>query len=640
MSQLESVPIQTNLEPGAIESVSKFDIKRYAAMAAAGAIAFSASTSDKASAGIPVNPASIAEQVDQIIYPTIDAWADHQTPDGDFIDPVAGRVGGYGVGMIGQAMVEVGSAKRDSALIKNGLQALIKETQTPNHGGFERFSLASAYSWDQKHLTNNPDWQAARPVIGNFLKSQKEYKVGQKAVDCYANPHCYTNLKLVRSFAEVELIAAGDSNSLISGAQASSKKAALKKDVRGFMSQAVGNTSSDGRLISYQGHFSGAGILSDPPRNPLAYHNLSAMLLGRISEDLGPSRTPRGIKQAFMRSAKSIVGFMAPDGDVAFIGRGQGQLWNVAAAADALAVAAKETNNSIWRGRFLAGAETAISRLQNVFTPGEWGMPLVPRLLGVKNPNYAGIDGYANSIEYNGLALWALKNAAEDLRATKSAPSEYIASGANGVFLDPSHAKFATVRKGDLWYAIHASDTHEDARYDFGIVAAERKANGNWKPAIPYRPLTEQQTTAGPVLISGGKKRVPVSEKIEAKPSGLVKVRGGWSTKTNGVPASSTRTSFVFKPILNKGVELSFKTPKKGLYEFMAWFAPGSKLSVSHNNLEVTEPNGRHEKYVFNVPVKIGPGPVYHSAYDENLDSTTLTVKVPKHRLVKFKTLF
>jgi hypothetical protein len=102
-----------------------------------------------------------------------------------------------------------------------------------------------------------------------------------------------------------------------------------------------------------------------------------------------------------------------------------------------------------------------MDRLEEVYPPRGWGLPLVPRLADPQGPvNYLGIDGYANAVEYNGLALWALRDAAAQLVQIRPTAAQPVPSQTQGTFLDPSHTRFATVTHGRLWFAVHATDSN------------------------------------------------------------------------------------------------------------------------------------------------------------------------------------
>jgi hypothetical protein len=582
-------------------------------------------------------PGALAGQANTLVTSVSEAWAAHQLPNGNLLDPVEGRVGGYGVSMIGQAMIETGEANSNEVLIQDGINAELNEVSNPDHGGFEKFSLASAYIWNQAHLANDPNWQAAQTKVSSFLSAEGKPIVSSGAATCYAEQNCWNNLKLVNTFANIEQAATGLNGQ---SATASAKpEAVLTRATNEILEQASTNTGNDARRLGANMYFDDAGILSDPTKDPLAYHELSTMMLGHVIEALG-SRTPGFVNAAFQRSARAIIGLMAPDGDGAYIGRGQGQVWNVAAMTDALAIAAHDTSNPVWRGRYLAGAARTLTRLETVYEPGSYGLALVPRLASDPDPNYLGVDSYANTVEYNGLALWELEDAEQELQTTQPAPAEAIGADTNGVFIDPSHTQFAAVRKGNLWWAIHAGDTSDDARYDFGLVAAEKQENGVWTPALPYRPLTYAETSGGPTLDSNGEHFVPVGDKLTARANGTVQVEGGWASTPGGKPSRDPNTLWTFKPAGGSGVTEEFRVRDRETLQFQTWYEQGSQTTQSERGINVVEPDGRRENYSFNGPVSITSGPVYHSAYDKNLDSSVLTIHTKPGAEVVYTTEF
>lgn len=640
-----------NSSPGHLPFVSKFSLSAGAlASTVTLAIGLGGTRSASGQEAMPVSaqpgtPAALAIRTNKLVSDTAKAWAQHQQADGHFVDPVQGRVSTYGEPMLAQAIIDIGLETGDSSLISAGIKAELAHTNTPDNKGFnigfEVLGTASGYASNEDYLADNREWQVAAPHIQDFLKKRAGFSVGKSkggtVEKCFSNPNCYNNLKLVRAYADIELTSAGI-NTTNDGNTASSK--GISADVRNALQQAGRNTSSNAKRQGQQLSFSGAGILSDPTRNPLAYNSLSSMMLGQAIEQLGPGYTPTAAKKAFEQSARSLVGLMAPDGDAAYIGRGQGQVWNVAASADALVTAAHLTTNPVWRGRFLSAAERAIHRLETTFTPGADGMPLTPRLLGNTKPEYAGIDSYANTLEYNGLALFALKHAVDVLLATPPANAQKTGADVNGTFVDPSNTRFATIKEGGIWAAVHGSDTHTDARYDFGLVAAQKQSpDGSWHEVLPYRPRTLEKTSAGPVIIENDRQLLPLGNQIQADGKKIV-VTGGWGTKPNSDPSIDKGTVWTFKPDRDS-VEMNFKSSKDRKYRFQIWFQEGTHVIKGKNTVEVMEPNGRHTIYSSNKKFSTQSArKVYHSAYDKNLRSLYMTIKSKKHDNIIYKTLF
>lgn len=626
-----------------LPAAERVSIPRLSAYLAVGAIVLPGTA---VAAGPEPTSAQLAGQAEDLVDRSVESWHKHQLPDGSFEDPVVGRVRNYGSVMIGQAMATRGLALNRPDLIHAGIQAEADQVNHPTYGSFERFALAEAYIWNKQNLTGTAEWQTALPQFKNFLSNPGSLTVGEKAKNCFALASCWNNLKLIQAYANIKLLETGladapqisnDPNAAVAG----DVSARLTRESRTLLGQAVQNTGNDAEQIGRVA-YGNAGINSDPSTYPLAYHALVTLMMGKTIENLGPDKTPAGLRQAFMRGNRALIGLMSPDGDIAYMGRGQGQVWGPAVAADSLALAARNTNDPAWRARYLAGASRAINRLETLYTPADWGVPLVPRLTKSFSPNYHGVDGYANGVMYDGFKDWALLDTASNLRSMPDTQPGSIPADSQGVLLDPVRSKLAAVRKGKLWWAIHGADSHSDARYDFGVIAALRRVNGRWIPALPYKPLTEEQSSGGPVLISNGQIKVPVSTAMGAEADGTVTVSGGWSAKPGGKPAIDTRTKWIFEPLSNDGIRLKFLAHKHRRFGFGIWYTAGSHLRAGKKSLEVIEPSGRGVKYRFNLPVRLlKRSNREHSAYDENLQGITLTAKTGKKRqTVRFDTLF
>ena len=499
-------------------------------------------------------PAALASQAGALADAVAAQWQQHELASGALVDPVIGPLrGDYGDAMIGQAMVVAGSADGDEQLISDGIAAELADAAHPDGGGFELLGLSGAYSANQQALAQDPAWLAARPRIARFLHRHRASISDLGA--CYTNPHCYTNLKLVSAIADLSLLGTG----LRSGQKGEllTKRHALRKHALALLAMADENAGQDAYRIGNPG-LSGIGILSDPSENPLAYHALSTVMLGRALLLLGPNASSATLG-AFDRTAKALVGLLAPDGDATYIGRGQGQVWTVGVTVDALAIAAELTGNATWRGRYLAAAQVALNRLQSVYPSSGWGLPLVPRFATIGGPHsYAGIDHYADTVEYNGLALWALDDAAAALAKAQPAPAESLPSTTGGAFVDPSHTQFAAVTHGGLWFAVHALDSNlDDPRYGFGLVAAELNDPAGWQAVLPAAPLTNQPVV-GSLALRGSKGPLhPVGSRISVSGAGVVTIRGGW------VAAGATKllgrgTVWTYSPTpANDGVSVS-----------------------------------------------------------------------------------
>ncbi|HEX2703867.1 MAG TPA: hypothetical protein VHM72_10600 [Solirubrobacteraceae bacterium] len=574
-----------------------------------------------AQAGGSVDPTALSQQVSALADSTAGEWSAHELARGGFDDPVVGPVvGDYGVSMIGEALVEAGVAGGSDTLVDDGLTAELSEITHADEGGFELLSLSDAYSYDESTLAGNPAWKRARPRLARFLRRHGP-PISKQGL-CYASAHCYTNLKLVSAVAELALLHTGlrgyRSDALLGN------PAGVRDQTRAWLRMAVGHAGSGAYRVG-DSAFSGVGILSDPSENPLAYHVLSTLMLGRAMLALG-ARTPPALGEAFGRTAEALVGLLAPDGDDTYIGRGQAQVWSVAATIDALAIAAELTTDATWRGRYLSAAAVALQRLQSLYPSSGWGFPLVPRFAGDNLPtSYTGIDRYANTVEYDGLALWALDDAATQLHNAPAAAEGPLPSESDGAFVDPSHTRFAAVTHGDLWFAVHAvNSNHGDARYGFGLVAAELDTVDGWRAALPQRPLTRNATLGGLAMLSGRATLYPVGRSISASSTGVVAIVGSWRDARRTVDRGMLWT---FAPTASgNGVALSFAAKPGSAYALQVWYEAGARLSPTRHGVTIEEPDGSSQSYLLNVRVHIAASVTASSAYSENLHSLVLTI--------------
>ena len=73
-------------------------------------------------------------------------------------------------------------------------------------------------------------------------------------------------------------------------------------------------------------------MLGDQPTYPLAYHAMSVAALARALAVLGAD-APAPARDAFRRAMLAQASFTAPDGDLAYLGRAQGESWALGATA-------------------------------------------------------------------------------------------------------------------------------------------------------------------------------------------------------------------------------------------------------------------------------------------------------------------
>lgn len=618
----------------------------------------------------PNAPTQLANRIDGLIAPSVEAWSNRQSGNGQFKDPVRGNQASYGSPMIAQAMVELGVARGDQQLISKGLKAEKAQISHPDNGGFnvgfEVIGLIDAVKQNDMLLAGNGEWQTLRGPLTNFIAQryargvEGKTKNSQELVRCMANPKCFYNLKLVGATASIDynLSKIGVDTQIKTSKKADKDAHASFKitnpagkttQARGasdsLLNQAAKITSNDARNTMWGQEQ--AGILSDPAakrsNNPLAYNALSSMMLGHAIEAQGYENAPPKVKDAFERTAKSIVGYMAPNGETSYIGRGQGQVWVSAVALDALATAAKHAKDPIWKQRYLSASSRLVDHLETAYTPDKkLGLPLVPRLKNkdLDNVSYNGLDYYASYNMYEGLALFGLRKARDILKTEDDSATATASNEVDSTYIDPSQTKFATVKHGNIWYALHGGDALPDARYDFGVVNAQKKVGDRWIPAMPHRPHTDEKTSAGGAIRIDGKTMLPTAQKISSNGNGVVTMYGGWTDKPNSKPTLDRNTKWTFTPS-ESGVTMEFTPKESREYEFTTWYEAGSKLIPNSRGLTIIESNGRQQTYIFNKSVAVhrNKGTEY-SGYDNKLQSSRMVLKAKKGSNISMATSF
>ena len=262
-------------------------------------------------------------------------------------------------------------------------------------------------------------------------------------------------------------------------------------------------------------------MLSDPPGNPIAYHQLATAYLARTTT----LRRPRpGTRRLLVQMARGIVALAAPDGDVAYWGRSQEQSWSLVLGAYGLREAARYARAGE-AARFATVAERLLERFRGRHEGGPYGAHITPSYVPDPFTRPGGQDSYASVSTYAGLTAYALS------WLTEQAPVPVGAAPAARTFLMPhGTGSFAVVRTPATWFAVRRRRDVGDLRSDFGLAAAKARVGGGWCDVTPIKPLTlTGPDSAGPVLHVRGRVGYPEGRAIAVRP-GVVRVDGGWRT--------------------------------------------------------------------------------------------------------------
>jgi hypothetical protein len=466
------------------------------------------------------------------------AWAQRQAPNGLFRDPGDGRLsGGYGPVMLGYGLLRAGERRRDPELASAGVRAVSTAlTKRPaERGVFDLLAVGSAYNFARRELGRNPAVARALGSWAEYLRSAAAPAVGELALGCVRRERCFHNHEIVEAAADLELLDTG-LESRRPGTKLADP-AALRARARNMLNVVVPSvTGRRARVLGAPGRSRPAGLLSDTGAFPLAYHGLSAAMHAHALSRLGPE-VPEPARAALGRSMEGVAGFLGPDGDLAYIGRRQQQAWALAGAAHAGESASVLFLEDGAGRRFESAADRALERLRREHPVSGRGLAMVPR----EGADERGVD--ANAVVSNGLTLFLL-NLAADAAANSPdlTPAQLTADRPAGAFLDPAQSRFAAVRRGDVWFAVHARPRPPDLRNDFGLMALKvRGADGRWRDVLRPRPFTTGGAlSAGPVIETGGQRLLPYGDSVRVTSPGIVVVRGAYrvpGARTGGRPA-------------------------------------------------------------------------------------------------------
>jgi hypothetical protein len=489
------------------------------------------------------------------------AWArEHQQKDGAIVDYVARRpTYGYATLMIGYSLVRAGVRRHDPEIVRSGFRAIdaALRRNNPHRGVFDELVNATAYTWVRRHLGNDPSFRALRARWERYLVTIAQPFIGSSGLKkCTANPHCFHNHEAVGAYGDLQLLRTG-LRSHVRGAKLSDIRALRASVLRRVGSEIPPSADTDASFTFGGQRRTGLGLLSDNGTWPLAYHAFSTAMLAGAAADLGPRSTPHATRMALQRTTGALAGLMAPDGDVAYLGRRQEQAWALSSAIYAAVVGQQMRGTSARdAGGLRTVADRAFARLLTVNGNGPGGIGAVPRKM-LPGMSFHGLD--ANAVTPVALTIFMLNLASDQAAAGGLATPRPLPADSDGAFLERTHMAFAAVRHGDLWYVVHRNRITYDRRYDFGLVALkQRDANGRWHDVMRPRPNTRGHTqdSAGPVIERGTKVRfLPHGTSIEVRAGGVVLVHGGFQTQERQWLRRGV--TFRFAPV-QEGVRMTF----------------------------------------------------------------------------------
>jgi hypothetical protein len=531
------------------------------------------------------------------------AWGrDHQQRDGAIVDYVAKTpTYGYATMMIGYGLVRAGERRHDPQSVKRGFRAIdaTLRRNNPHRGVFDALANATAYTWIARNLPHDPSFLALRARWQRYLTTIAQPFIGSSGLKrCTANALCFHNHEAVGAFGDLQLVGTG-LRSNVRGAKLADPAALRAGAVRKLGVELPPSADSDARFSFGGDTRAGLGLLSDSGTWPLAYHAFSTAMVAGAADDLGLSRAPVSTRRALVRTAGALAGLMAPDGDVAYLGRRQEQGWALASAVyAAVAVQRMPGVDARLAGELRTVADRAFTRLVTVYRNGPGGLGPVPRKLS-PGEGFRGLD--ADAATPVALTIFLLNLASDQAARTGLVAPRQLPADSQGAFLEPQKMAFAAVRHGDLWYVVHRNRIGYDRRYDFGLVALkQRDASGRWHDVIRPRPNSRGHThdSGGPVLDVKGNRYLADGTSIAVSPrTGVVVVRGGFQSQDGKFLRRGV--TFRFAPV-RAGVAMTFPL-RRGDAARMTAFMPdgqvrrlGATIYDSHSSVELTPPAKRY----------------------------------------------
>jgi hypothetical protein len=505
-------------------------------------------------------------------------WRAHQAKkDGRYLDPINGiAASGYGSGMIGYAQL----TSPDEDAQSQGFRAIRFALSEPpdERGVFDQLVLARAYNWAREHLSDHEDFEELEDEWrGNLERTADIFFFRPGAwVECFKDDNCYSNHEMVEAAADAELLATG-----LEGKGDKAKlrdRDALRKRTERLIGPLADRAAG---TAAYTRERRGLGLLSDTGPYPLGYHVLSTALLAMTIDTLGDD-APGQARKVLERALETMAGYIGPDGDLAYVGARHEQVWVLAAAMYAGRAGAKILGPDSDAGRRAeATGQRAYERLRRVHPLEATGLRVGTRPL---NDTYRGIDGAL--IPSNGLSLLFLREAS---RIEPVEPAESIPPDRDGhTFVDPVHARIATGRNGDVWWAVRARPRlpvdpkrGPDQRFDAGVVGLKARVGGEWRDLIEPRPRTTavQIRSSGPTMIApNGEIGYLWGDRIVPRPGG-VDVVGGFRARSRvhvDQPAEWLRQGVTFRyRVVDGGLTLSWDAQAGDRYGVIVWAKEG-----------------------------------------------------------------
>jgi hypothetical protein len=563
-------------------------------------------------------------------------WPKVQKQEGRYRSAVGGGTR-YGDALLSSALLAHGLREDNQRLIDSAMRGLtfaVPRLGTHSRASiFEALGIVGAYKLLRKEMPDDPTFKRLRPKMESYLRG---FELVRLPATTYYGNHWLIEAVLVQELLTTDL--RSDAEHAVLGGDRE-RAAKLSQDLINKRIPAMARER--GVKVGRERTF----VLSDPPDDPLAYQGLSLGFYARAVALLGDRAAPAA-RRTLLEVANASLWIAAPDGDLAYFGRNQEQVWALAGTAYGAEVAAGlSESDAAQEGRYRALAARALERIRDVHGISRWGVNITPGVRAGRHAAEKGLDGGAGGPSFGGLTQLFVDWSLPEIADAAHRPTRTRSDVPGAALLSRGDSRFAVVRTKDVWYAVRTSrgGKHaEELRDDFGLMALKiRGANGDWRDVVRLRPITRGEgnptQSAGPVLMrSAGLRAFPFTEHAKVGRDGAVTLTGGLrgspnpfkrvvATLDNGTivraldfePGTLIRSGMTYSFTPTRcGVRIEFPAQAGDTIEYSMFFAADGRKSPRATARGVQDANAR---WSFNRPARVEFERGYASAFDPKL---------------------
>jgi hypothetical protein len=508
-------------------------------------------------------------------------WPDLQQRDGEYPDYTDDEIPHqhgdgtrYGDSVLGWALIQRGFREKDQRLVDSGVSAVVfaigsarRRYHVEEPSVFEAMAVAGAYNVMRRWQPNHPEFKRNKRAWETYLKRVPPVSTILRE----PNTSRFSNHYLVEALEVFELERTG----LRSSDRGALLGPGFPRAVRIYRNMINRRIPQFGREKGQSRGGVPTFLISDPPDYPLAYQGLALGFYAEAIRMLGP-RASSAARSTLRRAANASWLLSAPDGDGGWFGRSMEESWALTGTALGGEVAANRTGApASWQVRYRALRERSLERLRDAYGNGPRGYHFIPALHVSDRLGMRALEQYAGAPSFTGLTLLMLNWTVDEMPARDAQVGALATDRDSQAELSRGQSTFASVRRGDNWFAVKQGRSLRrapgDLRYDSGLVSLKRPGpRGTWRQIVPYKPYTNRIVdSAGPILIPRGDSKGFAWARDMRIRRGVVTLHGG-GFREHGGAFTRTGVAFRFAPT-GCGVRVSWRAQRGRLYEYSAF---------------------------------------------------------------------